>query len=423
MAKRQPNGNGSIRKVTRTVGGKPRIYWEGRYTDGYDLGTGKQKQKSIYGKTQKEVQQKLKQITMDIESGKHVEPSKITLSTWLDTWISEYTGDKKYQTVKTYKHSIETHIKPSIGAVKLKDLTPPIIQSFYNELARSGKLVAEREKDGKLKKEDGKTVFKRCPLNPKTIKNIHGVLSKALSVAVDIGYLPSNPAERTTLPRCERKEIKPLTDAQIPEFMKEVEKDDYRLIFKLILFTGLRESEALGLTWDCVDFNKSEIRINKQLIRRNIKDGGVYLASTKSGKERIITVSKYVLDLLHEQKITQTTQSLYMGEAWKAWHNREEMAQALVFTMPDGSPITQSTLRHHFDRMRGEFGRPDCRLHDLRHTFAVLSLQNGDSIKTVQSNLGHATAAFTLDVYGHVSEKMRSESAERMQKYIEEVAL
>lgn len=423
MAKKQPNGNGSIRKTTRVIGGKTYTYWEGRYTDGYDLGTGKQRQKSIYGKTQKEVQQKLKQITMEIDSGKYVEPSKIALSTWLDTWMSEYTGDKKYLTVKNYRHSIETHIKPKLGAVKLKDLTPPMIQSFYNELARSGKLVAEREKDGKLKKEDGKTVFKHCPLNPKTIKNIHGVLSKALSVAVDIGYLPSNPAERTTLPRCERKEIKPLADEQISAFMNETDKDDYRLVFKLILFTGLRESEALGLTWDCVDFKNSEIIINKQIVRRSVKDGGAYLASTKSGKARTITVAKFVLDILHEQKITQTTQRLIMGEAWQTMYDTDGREQALVFTMPDGSPITQSSLRHHFDKIRKEIGRPDCRIHDLRHTFAVVSLQNGDDIKTLQSNLGHATAAFTLDIYGHVSERMRSESAERMQKYIEKVAL
>lgn len=416
LAKKRAKGEGSIRK--RSDG-----RWEGRYTDGFDPGTGKQRQKSIYGKTQKEVQQKLKQITMEIDSGKYVEPSKIALSTWLDTWMSEYTGDKKYLTVKNYRHSIETHIKPKLGAVKLKDLTPPMIQSFYNELARSGKRVVEREKDGKIKKKDGKTVFKNCPLSPKTIKNIHGVLSKALSVAVDIGYLPSNPAERTTLPRCERKEIKPLADEQIPAFMNETDKDDYRLVFKLILFTGLRESEALGLTWDCVDFKNSEIIINKQIVRRSIKDGGAYLASTKSGKARTITVAKFVLDILHEQKITQTTQRLIMGEAWQTMYDTDGREQALVFTMPDGSPITQSSLRHHFDKIRKEIGRPDCRIHDLRHTFAVVSLQNGDDIKTLQSNLGHATAAFTLDVYGHVSERMRSESAERMQKYIEKVAL
>ncbi|MFR6095275.1 MAG: tyrosine-type recombinase/integrase [Dysosmobacter welbionis] len=80
-----------------------------------------------------------------------------------------------------------------------------------------------------------------------------------------------------------------------------------------------------------------------------------------------------------------------------------------------------NTVYKNFKKIAAEIGRPDARVHDLRHTFAVMSLQEGDDVKTVQSNLGHATASFTLDVYGHVSEKMKKESAARMEAFIESV--
>lgn len=107
-----------------------------------------------------------------------------------------------------------------------------------------------------------------------------------------------------------------------------------------------------------------------------------------------------------------------MGDMWQGWQTAEERKTALVFTTPDGKSISQTSLRYHFKKVVEVIGIPSCRVHDLRHMFAVLSLQNGDDIKTVQGNLGHATAAFTLDVYGHVSEKMKDDSAARMEAYI-----
>ena len=89
----------------------------------------------------------------------------------------------------------------------------------------------------------------------------------------------------------------------------------------------------------------------------------------------------------------------------------------LVFTNPAGHSISPTTIRYHLKKLAAEIGVPECRVHDLRHTFAVLSLQNGDDIKTVQDALGHTTAAFTLDV----SERMKDDSASRMQAYIEKI--
>ena len=103
---------------------------------------------------------------------------------------------------------------------------------------------------------------------------------------------------------------------------------------------------------------------------------------------------------------------------WRGWINSEQRKTALVFTTDIGLNLSPQTLYNHYKKLAVQIGAPKSRVHDLRHTFAVLSLQNGDDVKTVQENLGHATAAFTLDVYGHVSERMKDESAARMEAYI-----
>ena len=182
-ANKNPNGAGSIRK--RADG-----RWEGRYSNGWTK-TGHQRQKSIYGKTQQEVRQKMAKVIAEIAEGTYIEPSKIKLSEWLDIWLNEYCGDKKYSTVKGYRANVNTHIKPELGHIPLGKLTTTDIQKFYNRL---------------LNPPDGSPGI--CP---KTIKNTNGVLSKAMSVAVVNGYIRSNPCVGTILPRVEKHEVEPLT--------------------------------------------------------------------------------------------------------------------------------------------------------------------------------------------------------------------
>lgn len=408
---RAAQGAGSIRQRSDGT-------WEARFVVGHDPGTGKPIRKSVYAKTQKEVRQKLAQAVAAVDNSDYFEPSKMTLAQWLDVWAAEYMGDKRYSTKKTYKANIETHIKPAIGAVKLSQLAPHVIQKFYNSLLTSGCKVPKRDKSGNIIKEDGKPVYESAPMSAKTVRNIHGTLTKALSTAVDIGYLRINPADRVTLPRVEKKELVPLTDEQVKDFLRESSNDDLEIILKVILFTGLRESEALGLTWDNIDFKAGTLKVCKQLQKRRIADGGATLAPTKNGKSRTLKPAPFVMGLLDRQYREQAAQRLRSGEIWQGWQTAEERKTALVFTTPDGKSISQTSLRYHFKKVVEAIGVPSCRVHDLRHTFAVLSLQNGDDIKTVQGNLGHATAAFTLDVYGHVSEKMKDDSAARMEAYI-----
>ena len=413
---RRAKGTGNIRKRTVTRNGKEYTFWEAAVTTGYDPGTGQQIRKTYTGKTQKEVREKMQAAAVAVQDGDFFEPSKITLGGWFDIWFKDYCSDKKYLTVKQYKSMTETHIRPALGAVKLCKLTPPMIQGFYNELQRTGRTIKEKDP------ETGKATTRQEPLSAKTVKNIHGIMSKALSTAVDVGYIKNNPTERVTLPRVDKKEINPLTDAQVKAFMKACTGHDYERVYKLILFTGLREGEALGLTWDCVDFDAGTIKIVKQLQKRPERDGGYTFAPLKNDKARTITAAPFVMQILKSQHTAQTEQRLRAGEIWQGWQSVEERKTGLVFTRDNGRHLDCTMLYKAYKKLAEQIGAPESRVHDLRHTFAVLSLQNGDPIKTVQDNLGHATAAFTLDVYGHVSEKMKEDSAARMQAYIENMA-
>ena len=387
---RAAQGGGTIRQ-------RPDGRWEARFTVGRDPGTGKQIQRSVYGSTQKEVRQKLAQAVAALDNGDYFEPAKMTLARWVEIWLEEYTGDKKYLTVKHYKAQCRAHIVPSLGAVKLSELTTPQIQAFYNHLQREG-------------------------LASKSVRNIHGILTKCLSTAVQVGYLRNNPASAVTLPKVVKKDIQPLTDEQVRDFLRVSAADEYEILLKVILFTGLRESEAIGLTWDCIDFKAGTVTICKQLQKWPLSDGGFTFAPLKNDKTRIIKPAASVIALLSRRWKEQTEQRLRAGEAWQGWQSAEERKAALVFTTLTGTNLSPQTVYNHYKKLSAQIGAPDSQVHDLRHTFAVLSLQNGDSVKTMQGNLGHATAAFTLDVYGHVSEKMKEDSAARMEGYIQGIA-
>lgn len=394
---RAAQGAGTIRKKTVTRKGQEYTYWEARITVGRDPGTGKQIQRSITGKTQKEVREKLQAAAVSLNEGNYFEPSKMALARWVEIWLDEYTGDKKYLTVKHYRAQCAAHIVPSLGAVKLSSLTAPQIQAFYNGLLRAG-------------------------LSPKSVRNVHGILTKCLSTAVQVGYLKSNPASMVTLPKVVKKEITPLTDEQVRDFLQVSAGDEYEIPLKVILFTGLRESEAIGLTWDCVDFKAGTVTVCKQLQKRPIADGGWVFAPLKNDKTRILKPAPFVMELLARRRKEQAEQRLKAGNVWQGWTDSSGMKSALVFTTANGSHLSPQTMYLHYKKLAAQIGAPESRVHDLRHTFAVLSLQNGDDVKTVQGNLGHATAAFTLDVYGHVSEKMKEDSAARMEGYIRGIA-
>ncbi len=138
-------------------------------------------------------------------------------------------------------------------------------------------------------------------------------------------------------------------------------------------------------------------------------------ASLKNDKVRVIAPAPFVMDVLKRWQQKQVEDRLKAGSLWEGWRSNQERQTSIVFTNVLGGHLHPQTVY----KLAASVGAPKARVHNLRHTYAVLSLQNGDDVKTVQENLGHATAAFTLDVYGHVSEHMKEASVQRMQRYIE----
>ena len=134
--KKGTNGAGSIRKITTTRNGKEYTYWQGRYTEGYDSCTGKQIQRSITGKTQKEVAQKLRQITAEIDAKTYVAPCKLSIAEWMAVWAQDYLVGIKASTAYLYKRTIELYIEPHLGHIRLDTLNAHTVQHFYNELAK-----------------------------------------------------------------------------------------------------------------------------------------------------------------------------------------------------------------------------------------------------------------------------------------------
>ena len=376
-------GEGTVRRK------RPNL-WEGRYFTGYDA-EGRPVQKSVYGKTQKEVVEKLATITNDIRSGMFLPPDQITFGQWLDIWYDQYLDGVKESTATQYKYHIDFNIKPFLGNYHLQKVTTPMLQKLYK------KRMTEAKEGGKK-------------LSAKSIKNLHGVIHKALDKAVQCRYLKYNPADACELPRVEKKEMLVLDSAMLGKFLAEIKGKKYERLFFVDVFTGMREAEIIGLTWDCVDFEKGIIHIEKQLKRKYGTENKYFFDSLKNGKTRVIQPMPVVFDVLRAVKREQAENKLRYGSSYDNKDN-------LVFTNELGEHIGIEALWQAFKRRVSAIGIPALRFHDLRHTFATLSIQNGDDYKTVSENLGHATVAFTLDVYSHVTNQMRKQSAERMQQF------
>ena len=382
---RNAQGGGTIRQ-------RPDGRWEARYTVGRDPGIGKHIQRSVYGSTQKEVRQKLAQITAAIDKGTYQTPNKITVSAWMVEWLNTFCAGKvKLLTFQSYQSIIKNHITPAIGSQELQVVKGLHIQRMYNTMTRAG-------------------------LSGKTVKNVSAVLHKAFSVALKQGIIAVNPCDAAELPKAERKEIRPLTDSEIPRFLTAIDDSPMRNAFALCLFAGLREGECLGLSWKQVDFERGRITVSQQLQREKVKGGRYYIApSTKSGKPRTVEPPPIAFKYLRAERVKQLENRLKAGPIW---NNPDD----LVFTDEAGGHYAIHTFYKRFKAIAASIGRPDARPHDLRHTAATVAIASGADIKSVQDLLGHATASFTLNVYAHTSEQMMKDTAARMQSYYDGLA-
>ncbi|MFY9503770.1 MAG: site-specific integrase [Dethiobacteria bacterium] len=379
---RRGHGEGSI---TQRKDGR----WQGSVLIGYDPETGRQKRKYFYGRTRKEVQDKLIKIIPKVQTGTYREPTKITVAEWFTTWLNVYMKPSLRPTTwESYRYQVEGHIIPALGHLRLAQLQTAHIQRLYNKKLKSGRL-------------DGR----KGGLSPRSIKYIHTVIHSALEQAKKEGMIIINPAEATKLPKQEQKEIKYLDAAEAAIFLATAKESKHFAAFFLALNTGIRRGELLGLRWQDIDFKACQLTVNQGLVRVTGK-GLIFQEPKTKLSNRVINLAPAVLQVLKEHKAEQNEIRLLAGSAYNADLD-------LVFANELGEPICPRAFTRIFERVVKRAGL-DVTFHGLRHTFATIALEQGVDVKTIQETLGHHSAAFTMDVYSSVTAKMKKEAADRV---------
>ena len=375
MAKKRANGEGNIRK--RKDG-----RWEGRYTAGHDPETGKPIYKNVLGRAQAEIKVKLKAAIEETKSLDITKAGKYTVGAWMDEWFENYAKVKvRPSSNQTYRGYIDNHIKPNIGKVPLEKLTSLELQKFYKKLLEQGRvdrLESRHQAKG---------------LSPKTVRNIHQIISSTMNLAREQKLITANPAEGCALPRLEHKEMKTLLVEQLQSFLREAKDSGAFELYYLELATGLRRGELLGLKWVDTDLERGDLRVRRQIARIN---GEVVEVPLKTKNTyRTLPLAEDTIDVLKAQRKKTG------GSPW-------------VFPSPTGGPISPGSVLHMLHRVLKRAGLPRVRFHDLRHTYATLALQNGVDVKTVSGMLGHFSAGFTLDTYVHVTTASQRQAARTM---------
>lgn len=361
---------------------------------------GKDKRKYFYGKTRKEVQEKLTKSVHEVNQGTYTEPSKLIVGEWLDTWINEYMKNNiRQNTWKSYETQIRVHIKPEIGQLKLSKLNTSHVQALLNCKFEGGR------KDGK---EGG--------LSNRSIKYIHTVLHSALEQALKENIIMVNPCNAIKMPKKdEEKKIMYLTLEQVRIFLEYAKESRFYSAYVLALNTGLRRGEIVGLKWDCIDFEKATLAVKLNAV---ITNEGTVLSKPKTKSSiRTIPVPQSALKELKRHQLKQLE--------YKNFHMRGAYEEHdMVFPNEFGKPMDPNNFARNFNgimkRIKKEHTNfPDITLHCLRHTFATLSLESGIPAKTIQEILGHSTISMTLDLYSHVTEKMKFDASEKINKIYE----
>jgi integrase len=362
---------------------------------GREGGKKKYHNKTING-NKKDADRYLRKVLREKDLGELVEPSKQILKEYLDTWLDTAVKIRvRERTYRDYKEKVKLYIKPALGDFKLQTLSPEQIQGLYNKMLDEGK-------------------------SARTVRLTHTILKNALLQAVKWGKITRNPADLVDLPRQNRTEMKVLTPDQAAAFMKATVLDKWKPFFSLMLSSGVRPGEALGLKWSDVDFVKNRITICRSLTRT--EGGGWELQEPKTNRSRrTIPLPAGVIDDLKELKQKQDQEAAERKRVIKWNLKGKETAEKyndhdFVFASDNGEPMSDKNLfRRHFKPLLKDAKLPDIRLYDLRHTCATLLLAAGENPKIVSERLGHASITLTLDTYSHVLPDMQQAAVEKLE--------
>ena len=385
------NNEGSIRKRVNGT-------WEGRYSDGRN-DNGRQIQRSVYGKTRKEVAEKLNAVLYNKQCGSYVAPSKLLLKDWLVQWLQNYAVISiRPSTYINYEGYVYNHISPELGDFPVQNITPVMVQNFYNQKFESGRA-------------DG-----GGGLSAKTIRNMHNMLHQSFEQAKINGMIMHNPADGAVIPRQEKKEMRVLSVQEQKDLISVLHR--HRLGFAILfdLATGLRIGELCALKWSDVNFNKRTVKISRTLQRIKksmlekvsgenstaIMEGNV---KTNSGFREIPLPDKIFEKLIEHRGLQFAEMKL---------HEPFYRDNGYIFAMPLGTCVEPHTMRDALDFLLDAAGIEHANFHALRHTFATRAIENGVNVKTLSDILGHSQVQITMDLYCHSSLDLMRDGMDRV---------
>lgn len=361
MAKRRANGEGSLfQRETGRHAGK----WVARVTvPGPD---GRPKNLDKLFKTQAEAKKHVRDQINLIAQGRTPAPKSMPLKTYLDTWLETRAKPRlSRNTYDRYKSAVKTHIQAdAIATVPIASLTHLTIAAMLDRRRAQG-------------------------AKPPTLRNIRAVLSIALRDALTEGLIHDNPATRLPSIKGQRSEIRCLDPDQCKALLDAAANHEIRPLLIVALRTGMRISELLGLTWDCVNFKTRKCTVKHQLQRH---DGKFYLADTKTaGARRTFTVSRAVIEQLQILKERDNSATI-----------PGDTLSNLIFKGRNGAPYHRKTILDWTNQLMKTAGLPEFGFHALRHTCASILINDGADPLRVQKHLGHSNVTVTMGTYAHL---------------------
>lgn len=371
----------------RRAKGTGSVYRDGdHWTGQLDVGIGpdgKRHRKKVIGRTQREVQQKLAQLSLTVEAGQTVPRGRETVGAFLTRWLE--TVLRPSVAVTTYasrRMIVQRHLVPTLGRRPLVALTTADIQGY----------VAEKSKT----------------LAPRTIRLHHATLHAALEVAVDWDLLPKNPVRRIRLPPVSEQDYPVLDRDAAQRFLRLIAQERLAALYVLGLTTGLRIGECLGLQWEAIDLDAGRMKVQRKLLHL----GGALLEDAPKGRRvRTAELVPIAVAALKRHQARQAEERLRLGGTW----GRPD----LVFTSPTGTPLWDSPITSvALPKLAARAGLPRMTFHALRHSFASLLLADGESISVVAEALGHADATVTLRTYRHLLPGERGRATDRLAKLL-----
>ena len=343
------------------------------------------KRKYFYGKTRKEVQEKLAAALQEQKQGILVATPQQTVGQFLTDWLENtHKQSVRPRTYERYEEAIRLHLLPVLGRYQLQKLSAQHVQAFY----------ARKLKEG---------------LSPSTVIYYHSVLHNALDTAVKWGLVSRNVCDLVTPPRKARFEIKPFTTEQVQGFFVAMRGHKWEALFTLALATGMRQGELLGLKWQDINFSTGMLQVRRILVRIPSETSGkVFIeAEPKTEKSRrSITIASFALEALKQHRVHQVETRLKAG-AFLEEHD-------YVFCTLVGTHLRPSHVVDEFKKLLKTADLPDIRFHDLRHSAATLLLGLGVHAKVVQEMLGHTQISMTMDIYSHVLPSMQQDAVSKL---------